>query len=264
MTDSPATPEPAVRTRTSGRHTQSTFQLSMGDLLASSFSIYLRNLPAFVLLGVFVQAPWIAALLYYWQNPPSSVRTYQLIALGLQVLSGLLTILLTGAVTFGVVQQMRGVRAGFAASVGKGMSSFLRVLGTGILCGLRIFLFCLLLIVPGIIEAMRLFVAIPASVMEGKVGTAAAERSVRLTLGSRWALFGAWMFTVLLSAGLGMLSGFLEEVVARNQSWVPLATTIGIALLVNPLGATIAAVAYFQLRRGKENVDVRELAAVFA
>jgi uncharacterized membrane protein len=131
------------------------------------------------------------------------------------------------------------------------------------LCGLRILLFSLLLWIPGIIQQVQLYVAIPAAVMEGKAGGDAIARSQDLTRGSGWQIFGAWLLAAVVSIGLMILVGALlistKTMPARFGVWFEIA----IALLVNSFAATLMAVCYFQLRQGKENVDVKQLAAVF-
>jgi uncharacterized membrane protein len=176
----------------------------------------------------------------------------------------LLTFVLTGAVTFGVVQQMRGQPAGIGPALSRGLQSFFGVLSTGLLCGIRIFLWSLLLWVPGIVESVKLYVAIPAAVMENKVGSEAISRSERLTDGSRWPIFGGWLVILLVPIltmmGLGFaLAAGNDDEELRLPLWIEL----GIAVLFNTLAATMAAVCYFLLRQGRENVDPKQLAAVF-
>ena len=89
------------------------------------------------------------------------------------------------------------------------------------------------------------------------------ERSKSLTRGSGWPIFGAWLLVFVASMGLGFLGfffahGYDPDQIAQSP-WVDLT----IALLLSPFSATMAAVAYFMLRHGKENVDVKAIAAVF-
>ncbi len=237
------------------------YSLPVGGLVGQTIGVYLRNLIPFTMLGALVLSPWIALRIAIGDADASNgPRALSLLA---TLVQALLSYILIGAVTYGVVQQLRDQPAGIGLAISQGLSSFLRVLGTAFLCGIRIFLWSLLLWIPGIVENVKLYVAIPAAVMEGKSSGAAVERSKSLTRGSGWAIFGAWLLIFLISFGLGMIGFFVLH--SRNSDVValPLWLEIAIALLVNPFSATMASVAYFMLRQGKENIDATKIAAVF-
>lgn len=241
---------------------ESRFQLSLGSLLSQSFAVYLRNLIPFLLLGTVVFVPWIALRYFGAQAERANQVPINLLATLLQML---LAQLLTGALTYGVVQQLRGQRAGVGALLSHGVSSFFRVLGTGLLSGLVIGL-GMLLIVPGLIFAVRYYVAVPVAVMEGHAGTEAMGRSKSLVAGSGWVVFGAFLVVALIAAVLGGVvgavlafqpDGSLEK--AMESLWFE----VPINVFSNTFGATIMSVAYFQLRKGKENIDAEQVANVF-
>ncbi len=247
------------------------FHLSLGTLLSTSLGSYFRNFLPFTLLSLLLLSPWIALRWYIamrldaMQESPDrdAALGTSMLQIAAFLLQTLLTYILTGALCFGVVQQLRGQRAGLATVLTQGLQTFTRVLGTGLLCGVRILLFSLLLWVPGIIESIKLYVAIPAAVMEGKSGGQAVARSMALTDGSRWQIFSSVLLMGIVSAGLGalivfiMLSGNGADV--SDSLWFEVA----IALVVNSISATMMSVCYFMLRQGKENVDAKQIAAVF-
>lgn len=248
-----------ARTRTRSRP----FTLSFGALMSTTMSICLRNFLAFALLGILVLSPWIAYMLLLPTIAEHvSMRSFQLIAVIGGLLPSLFGLVLTGAVTYGVVQQMRGKPAGMASCISVGLRSFLGILGTGILAGLRIFLFFLLLIVPGIIEACRLWLAVPAAVMERTSPTKSIDRSIRLTDGSRWTIFGAVLFVVLVTQVTQVVLD--RSGLADSNIHLYIGLVIVITISSQIAIATASAVCYFMLRQGKENVAVEELAAVFA
>ncbi len=234
------------------------FSLTVGALVSTSLGIFLRNLIPFVVLAAVVLSPWIVFRLTVMEDPTNIWAPF----VGM-ILQSVLGFVLTGALTYGVVQQLREQPAGVAQVLNVGMQSFLRVLGTSLLCGVRIFLFSLLLWVPGIIETCRLFVAIPAAVMEGKGAGASIDRSIRLTDGSRWPIFGAWLLMLVVAIGLGAVGGFMIGAMDPEQLRGVVWLELGIALLVTPFSATMGSAAYFLLRRGKENVEPKQIAAVF-
>lgn len=239
---------------------QVAFRLPVGHLVGSSLGIYFRNLIPFTFLGALVMSPWIALRLYWAGLPSEQQGGPMLLSVLLQSVLGYL---LTGAVTYGVVMQLRGEPAGLAACLSKGAGSFFRVLGTGLLCGLRIALWSLLLLVPGIIETVRLWVAIPVAVMEDKAGSVAAQRSVDLVRGSGWPLFAAYALVLLLGFGLLFVGAFLMAAMQADSDpespWLDIVLTVPL----QAFGATMMSVAYFLLRKGKENVDAAAIAKVF-
>lgn len=239
------------------------FQLSLGAMLSQTFAVYLRNLVPFLGIGVLILSPWIALKLLV---KPSEDPMEQLPIL---VLDGLLNMLLaqvlTGALTYGVVQRLRGKAPGLGEILNQGMRSFLPVLGTGLLAGILIGLATLCLIVPGVILSILWYVALPMVVMEGTAGMPAMKRSRELIRGSAWVVFLAMVLVIVAISILGGVFGVLlvasKQSIegALNSAWFDIPLQVG----AGTFGSTMAAVAYFQLRAGKENVDVQGVAAVF-
>jgi hypothetical protein len=239
---------------------RSSFTLPVGTVVSKSLSIWLRNLLPFTLLAVCVMAPWIVfeVMVTRKAEPDSALP-----AAGLP-LQLVLQFVLTGAITYGVVSQLRGQPAGLAQVLAKGMQCLLGVLGTSLLVGLRVFLFMLLLIVPGIIQMVKLYVAVPVAVAEGHAGSPALARSVSLTAGSGWQILGAHLVAaVLVPALIGGLIGGVIAVSTGISRDVLFWLQTGAAVLLTPLGATVPAVCYYLLRQGKENVDPQAIADVF-
>jgi hypothetical protein len=80
-------------------------------------------------------------------------------------------------------------------------------------------------------------------------------------------IFAAWLLIALIGIGVAAVAGGVVAIFAvENQGLhdgIPMWLEIAITILTTPFSATMAAVCYFMLRMGKENVDVKELAAVF-
>jgi hypothetical protein len=241
------------------------FSIRFGDLVSRTLSAYFRNLAPFTVLAVLVFAPWIACV-FLFPDPPvrSAGMEHTWRTIGMFLLQTLLSYVLIGAVTFGVVQQMRGEPQSFGTSIAMGLRSFFGALGTGILCGLRILVGFILLYIPGIIESIRLYVAIPISIIEGIGGSRAVQRSIDLTAGSRWPIFGAVLLMGVVTVGLGAIGGFVIGTTLDADSQALQWLEVVITVVTSTFSATLAAVCYALLRHGKENVDVKELAAVFA
>lgn len=242
----------------------STRSIDLGKLIGTTFSTWFRNLVPFTFLAMIVLSPMAAV--DYWVST-LGVDDRGMPPIGPRLLSMLmpyaLTPVLTGALTFGVVQQLRKQPGGFGASLAQGLRALPTVIGTSVLVWIRWAAFSLLFVIPGIMEAFRLYVAIPATVMERCGPGNAVQRSIALTDGSRWQLFASSIvmaIIVTVPAAIGtfvyVLSTGLE---AEPPWWIPTAVQI----LFGSLGATIAAVAYFQLRMLKEHIDADQIAKVF-
>ncbi len=235
--------------------TSPSYSLPIGGLVGKTFAIYLRNLLPFSLLSAVVMAPWIVLLV----SLRGTTDTALLTVAGL--LQTLLAWVLTGAVTYGVVQQLNDAPAGFGDLLAAGLRSILRVLATSIVTGLIIAVGMLLLLVPGVIATVILYVAVPAAVIEGRGVGEAMNRSAALTKGSRWQIFGAALLIGLIMIGVSLLGAFVFAATAAEGP--PIWFEIAVAIVLTPFGAVMAATCYVMLRQGKENVDVKQLAAVF-
>lgn len=246
--------------------TPSTYSLPFGAFVSKSLGIYLRNLLPFAALSALVLAPWIVLRILLRQDVPTPGGE----AIS-SILQTVLSMVLTGALTYGVVQQMHGKSAGIGALVTAGMQSLGRVFVTSLVAGLIIGIGTLMLVVPGIIATVLLYVAIPVAVMEHKSVGDAMRRSSDLTRGSRWAIFGAALLMGLVSIGVVLLCTFVFATTSTasvagieyEAESLPLWMEIAIPLLLQPMNATLSSVCYVMLRQGKENVDVQQIAAVF-
>lgn len=234
------------------------FSLSVGKLFSTSFAVYFRNFVPFTLLGVLVFLPWILLRVFVVTDATDTGPV-----LAATLLQAVLANVLTGAVTYGVVEQMRGRQTPFADVLQSGLGVFARVLLTGLVTGVIIGIGSLLLLVPGLIATVILYAAVPAAAIE-KLGVGEAmRRSALLTAGSRWPIFGAVVLMGIVFVGFGMLVGAILALTTGFDESGSAALDIGIALTVSPFFATAPAVCYALLRQGKENVDPSQLAAVF-
>lgn len=234
------------------------FSLSVGTLFRTAFQTWFRNLVPFTLLGAAVFAPWIVLRILVVPDPSNIAPT---LLLGL--LQSVLGNVLTGAVTYGVVEHLRGKAASFGDVLQFGLRVFLRVLLTGVVCGVIVGVGTILLIIPGLIATAILYAAVPAAAIEGLGVGAAMRRSAGLTDGSRWPIFWAALLMAIVFIGVGALVGAILGLSTGFEGEPSAAVDITIALVVSPFFATAPAVCYALLRQGKENVDPTQLAAVF-
>jgi uncharacterized membrane protein len=132
------------------------------------------------------------------------------------------------------------------------------VIGVAIVAAIAKALAAILLIVPGLIVATMLWVAVPVAVVERPGVMRSLTRSAALTKGSRWQVFG---IALLIGIGAIVAAYFVAVVFGRGTagsfvSWLATAT-------ITAFAASVTAVGYTTLRFAKEGVGIDEIAAVF-
>lgn len=163
------------------------------------------------------------------------------------------------AVVFSVVEFKSGHKVSIGEALTKGFSFLLPVIGVLVLTMLIIFGGLILFIIPGLIAAIALFVAIPVAVVEKPGVMNSLKRSWNLTTGYRWSIFWAYLLLGLINT---ILAAVMTVFILKNFQLYFFGTAI-LAILFNSLNSTMAAVGYLQLRGIKDNVVVDDLVDVF-
>jgi hypothetical protein len=238
---------------------RSTF--GVGEVLGQTFSVYFANFLPFVVLTAIALLPLFVVEGYgvAAKTIPGSPASLIPLLLVL-VAAAVCPYLATGAITYGVFQQMRGKDTSIGDCLSRGLSSLLLILGLSVWQGLLIGLGLIACVVPGIMLATRWAVSLPAAVTERTGISESMSRSTYLTDGLRWDVF-----CVLFV--LGVLSGGSTLLVTLATATNPMLHLLlsGVAnLLVVGLSATGSAVMYYRLRDLKESIDVDQVASVFA
>ncbi len=238
---------------------------SPGGVIGRSFSVWVRNLVPFSLLLLALHLPNLLVTLAAGPppGPGGAAGTYGAFTFGNAILSGLLGIVATGGITFGVLRSLDGRRSGAGALLGFGFRKIWPVFVVSLNASVRIFLWSMLFVVPGIVALCGLFVAVPARVAEPNLDSGEAlEKSRALTRGHRLSIFLVvvvfWIVnvgTTVVVAALGVRS-VLPFTLYAVLLWA-------LSGIVGALWATAAGVAYHDLRVDKEGVDTAKLAAVF-
>jgi hypothetical protein len=250
------------------------YQLDVGGVLGQTFSVWGRNLVPFCLTGLIVQSPVLLGLM--GMGLAGGKMPLAQGALGL--VSNILGLILIGAVTFGVFRALSGEGATLGEIVRLGFSRLGTVWGTAILTGLAVGLGICALIIPGLILMARFWVSVPVAVIEEPGATAAMGRSAELTEGNRWKVFAVAVVLGAIQFGFTMACGIVLALLdtpaagaapesARAQAmlspWLQALQDVLILPIV-ALNAVGPAVAYYDLRVGKEGADVEDLVKVFA
>jgi hypothetical protein len=243
------------------------FQLQVGPVLSRSFSVWLRHFFPFMLMAVIFYAPMALylGLLLVVGASPEAFKAFSLVE---RLFSIILGLALSGAVTYGVFQHLRGQPADTGDILRAGLRHLFPVWGVSIYAGILTGIGLILLIVPGLMLMCRYYVAVPVAVVEDPGASNALSRSTELTEGSRWPIFGLVLILGVISIGTALLGGFVLAIFAegtatgRAEALQEVAVTV-LTLPAAVLQAVAAAVAYHDLRIGREGADVEELVKVF-
>jgi hypothetical protein len=212
-----------------------------------------------VLLTAILHVP-LFLVTYFALNGSYTLATYYAAIGGIG--GFVLNLLAQGVVAYGVFQELRGTPASIGRCIAVGLQRLWPVLATGVLVGLLIVIGSVLLVIPGIIAALALYVAVPAAVVEGVSPVQALSRSNQLTTGYKGTIFGlSFLIGILAFAGdlaLRLLTGSWEVV---TPLYLYVSDAIGVVF--GALAAVTGAVMYHDLRVTKEGVQTEELARVF-
>jgi hypothetical protein len=173
-------------------------------------------------------------------------------------------------VTYGTYRDLRGDRAALGEIVAYGFKLLAPIFVLGIVVTIIYFLGFVLLVVPGVIAIVFLWVAIPAAVIERTGIFASIRRSRQLTKGSRWRVFGILvLMVVVFVVGIGIAAGiatwFAGSTNVTDASFHAWSTQLGafVGAVLGLFFSVLVAVSYFLLRSQHEGVGVADLAAVF-
>ncbi|MCE9522192.1 MAG: glycerophosphoryl diester phosphodiesterase membrane domain-containing protein [Alphaproteobacteria bacterium] len=247
-------------------------QFDFGRVTTRVVGLIQRNFGPFFLASLlFSGAPYLVLTLaqstLFGEGQSGQAYT----SLAIMFVSFLSGLVLQGTLTRAAIDDLSGKQVSIGASLNASMGLVLPLLGLGIMVSLGIIAGLFLLIVPGIILALRWMVAAPALVAERSGPFASMGRSAKLTENHRWAIFGlivlyaifVWVvsiglllaipgsFSALAAPGSSSLSIVFVTVMTAVQAFQTMIATVG------------AAAIYFELRQIKEGVGVTEIAAVF-
>ena len=246
-----------------------------GRVISDSFSIYFKNFVPFTLIALIVLSPTILYTILFLREPPpllgpgGSIESWHLLAFAGSFLVLALQPIATGAIIYGVFEQLRTPEgASVGACLGVGVRKLVPILGVGILSALIIMGGFILLVIPGIIFFIALYPAVPAAVVDQKSPMEAIRYSFALTKGHRGQIFGIVLVVAILG---GIIPLALERAVLARPG-MPMSPGnyhiyLVVKTVVNILSAALSAVAsaltFYQLRIADEGIDAEELAAVF-
>jgi len=227
---------------------------TVGGVLRRTFPIWFRNIIPFTILSAVVYSP---LLLYHaLAGEKQGLGQRALVSIA----SNAFPLILTGAIVYGVFEQVRGQQAGFFKCLRVGLTRLIPVLGVAIVVAVLVGIGTLLFFIPGIILQLMFWVAVPVAVVERLGVGASMKRSMQLTAGERGTIF-------VINLVLGVLFIVVTLLVAMALASGDARAGILILLATVPFGALTSvanAVGYHDLRVAKEGVGIEDLVAVFA
>ncbi len=232
-------------------------EFRVGDVLLRGLRILAHNFAPFGLLALGFTAP---PFIYAWASPVAEAVSTGDIAI--RLVDVLLTYLLTAALVYGTVRELRGSRASLSESVSRGLCLVFPVIGVAVVAGVATAVGSLLLVIPGLIVASMLWVAVPVAVIERPGVFASLRRSAELTKGKRWQVFAIIVVIFVFAVVVASVMAAIIDAVTKSPTVVSLMSWV-VTALFTALGAVVSAVSYHDLRIAKEGGDVQQIAAVF-
>jgi hypothetical protein len=240
--------------------------LSLGEILDVSFSLY-RNAfgPLLVIAIVTGGIPQILSVYIEASGGPLENPLFWLTTMLLSLVLGTIGV---GATTFIISERYLGRSLPAGAAFGRATPYFGRLLALSVLAGLAVMVGTLFLIVPGLIIASGILLAVPALVLEALPhGSRALSRSWELTRGLRAKGFLTVCVAILLLVIPSMAIGFIAAMfggAAAEQGETPpafAAVAVLLSTIISPYVYVVITVLYYDARVRKEAFDLEMLAA---
>lgn len=240
-------------------------QISAGELISRSFTIYFKNFGKLFPIYFVLMGP-IGALIALAEI--SSDATVVSVAYGIVALAG---ILVTAAFTVAISDICLGNPTGISRAYGRAFHGmFGKLFGTYLLIVILLIIGYVLLIIPGIILSVILIVVMPVVVLERRGGFSALKRAISLGKGKHWRNFGvllvvgivAGLFNAIVTTGLGFAAGDSMPYLMTEPGfaqWLALFIIVELGILLAPTQIVYPVLLYYDLRSRKEAYNVASL-----
>lgn len=233
-------------------------QFRVGTVMNKTFAILSHQFGKFMLLALLPMAPLLLLIFGLAGSTQAPGAGFALAGALTGILTFVLQTVAQATSLYGAFQDMRRQPFTIGQSLQIGFSRAVPVIGVAILAGLATGLGVLLFVVPGVIIGCMLYVAIPACVIEKTGVSASLSRSVALTKGYRWQIFGLFLLVVVIA-----LVGGLVLAKIGGEGLVGQILSFAWQVVSTAFSAVLAAVVYHDLRAAKEGIDLDTLANVF-
>jgi hypothetical protein len=249
-------------------------QRGLGDILSVAFDVYKANAGKLIQIVAIVVVPltFILALLTQvaFKQNCENIQTLGDVnrcvgsvgrSLLLGAIAGFIAIaiqqLIQGSLTRGAAGALIGREVDVKGSYQYAFSRLWGLIGLALLIAIVVGVGLLLLIIPGIIFAVFLAVAVPAFIIERLGVTASMSRSWQLVSGSWW-----HVLLVIFVAGLiaSVINQILTAIGGHTFIGVWIMSTIA-QIITAPFVALVGVVLYVDLRARHESLDASALSA---
>ena len=251
--------------------------LSLGEILDRTFTLYRRNFLLFIGISALPQTLVLAfnviSLLLANKRaagvfPGAGTMLGLVISLVVIIVSVFAIFFSQGATILAVKDLYLGRTASIIESFRRTRGEIWPIMGVGALTGLAAGFGLILLIVPGIFIACRLFVSVPVLLIEGRGPRDSLSRSWDLTQGAAGRAFVIFLLYMVIVIGLAILlvSPFSALAIfagLKNPEMVSFWTFMAdlgnriSSTLVSPVLLIASSVFYFDLRVRKEAFDLQ-------
>jgi hypothetical protein len=251
-------------------------QRGLGDILSVAFDVYKANATKLITIVAIIVVPltFVQALLLNTalKQADATVKINQatgeisvstgggffrgamIFALSL-LISLMIQQLLTGSLTRGAAGSLLGRPVDVGASYGYALSRLGGLIGLALLVGIVSFVGYLFLVIPGVIIAVFLSMAVPAFIVERKGVMDSMSRSWELVSGFWWHTIGVIVVASILAS---IVNGIFGAIGGSSfiGSWI--LTAIG-QIITAPFVALVAVVLYVDLRVRRESLTAAAL-----
>jgi hypothetical protein len=260
-------------------------QRGLGDILTTAFELYRANAAKLITIVAIVVVPLTFLIALFTtmltdnvekvatsiQVDPNtgqittsggttvSTSVGNAIVLGLlaALLSFLIQYLLTGALTRGAAGSVLGREVDVKASYGYAFSRLLPLIGLALLVGIVVAIGFVLFIIPGVIFAVFLSMAVPAFIVERLGVTASMKRSWNLVRGHWWHTLGVIVVAAIIAR---IVTSILGAIGGSSFIGVWIMSALG-QIITAPFVALVAVVLYIDLRSRHEGLTAEALGA---
>lgn len=229
----------------------------LADVFSKAVTIYGRRFGPFIVLTVLAQIPQYLTVFVIGAPPAGSFDAVRAVSL---LVSTVCSSIASGAIIYGVVQELRGRVFSIADSIQIALHRFLPMIGVAICTSILIGLASILLIFPGLMVACAYYVSMPACVAERTGVFESMSRSAFLTKGYRWQVFGMFLLIAVGGVILGLIVGLIFAFTGKVGLEI---AAQAMNAIVSAFNGVIVGVFYYQLRVAKEGVDIDKIASVF-
>lgn len=240
---------------------------STGSLLRNVMALYRSNFrPLFLTYFLPTFPVLVVQQLANWEGNRS-------VAIAASIVALIVSLFAVGALTVTISDIALGNEPSVRRSYNKLLKGqlWLKLFLTNVLQVLAILLGCLLFLIPGFVLMIRLLVTSTVVILEGESGRRALVRSMFLTKGHFWRLFGIYMLLVLIVSVVTMVvafaSGFLLGLIAdlmgaERGTTEQVLLVLSVALtqgFMYPMLFIELVLMYYDLRARKEAYDLQAL-----